>query len=374
MLVIYISSCQSLQPAKTKSQWYQLQQTTSSDCMQWPLRDGDLRIDEVIAVKGYKPGFLVSGLRRNNSPFAYFSEYKSGKPAPDEFRQFQINPGQRLIGAHSDNGQLVIASAINTENGSKVILQNLANKETLAEKHMPNLEILDGKLVSSRNGFWLLLESSDHRTSAMFAGLGKGPPSLQSLDGASWVNQPTLVPSGAEPTALVIWQDDASQPRIHTQVVRESGTALPSVILPLETNDLEGWAATARNQRLYVALVEGDTMVGEAQLKITTFRFANSGFIAEKSTKFAINDVHTSAPLFLDGSEGLELVLLNWIDEESTIARYLVTSPQGSKPRFSGVFPKGLRIMGQLAAAGEGDFVVTRHRSGLQWIFQQCRI
>lgn|GEM_PF-6542428 len=371
---LYICGCQSLQTTKTKSNWYQLQQVSKSDCFSWPLREGDLRIDHVIPVKGSKSGLLVSGLRRNSSPFAYFAPFQTDKPEPEDFESFQLTQGEQLIGAHSGQGQLIIASAINGDSGSKLVLQSLTAKRVLLEHNFSSQEILDGELISSRNGFWLLLKTSNHRSNAVFVALNNGRYTVHPISSQSWPNHPTLIPSGAEATALVVWLDDDSPPKIHTQALRESGSVMPESILRNGIRDLEVYAATARDQRLYIGLVEGDTMVGEAHLRVNVFRLADTGFTLEKSVKFALNDVHTSAPLFLDASGGLELVLLNWIDEESTIARYQIGSLLGSKPRFSGVFSTGMRIMGHLASPTEGDFVVTRHRSGPQWTFQQCRI
>ncbi len=373
-LICYIASCQTLRSQKTTSKWYQLQQTDISECFQWPLRESDLRIDEIVPVKGQRPGLLVSGLRRNNSPFAYFSDFKAQRPAIDDFQNLQLAPGQRLIGAHSEHGRILVASVFNSDSGSKAVLQLIGSKQNLAEYALPELEIIDGELIASRNGFWLLLKTAENKFTAIFVDTKKERPTMRHLPKQNWLNQPILIPSGAEPTALVAWHDDSLPPQTFTQIIRESGTMNPPSILPLVVTDLEAWAATARNQRLYVATVEGDTMVGDAQLKIASFQFGSSGFAPEITKKYPLVDVHTSGPRFLDGALGLELVLLNWIDEESTIARYLVSMSAGTKPRYSGVFPKGLRIIGQVTTDNKGDFVVTRHRTGLQWIFQQCHI
>jgi hypothetical protein len=88
-----------------------------------------------------------------------------------------------------------------------------------------------------------------------------------------------------------------------------------------------------------------------------------------------LKDVHVSDPVFLASAKGLQVLTLNWVDDESTIARYVVAGGTVGKPVYSGIFPKGSRIVDAFAGNDPSDtFVMMRHKNDTNWIFQLCKL
>ena len=156
-------------------------------------------------------------------------------------------------------------------------------------------------------------------------------------------------------------------------MVRETGTFEQPARLNIDAELVESWASTAANKRLYLATVQGDTLAGEAVINISEFSLGSNGFRLERSHKHMLNDVHVTEPRFLDGNRGVEILLMNWIDEESTIARYLGSPAGPNKPLYSGIFPKGTRIIASFSHE-ESDVLIARFRTGNQWNFQLCHL
>jgi hypothetical protein len=148
--------------------------------------------------------------------------------------------------------------------------------------------------------------------------------------------------------------------------------------MPLDIDaqsQVESWSAAQFGGGTYLAFVDGDSMIGQADLKIS---YVNSvdGATAVKWTKASpLKDVHVTEPVFLASAKGLEVLLLNWIDEESTIARYMVAGGTVGKPAYSGIYPKGARIVDAFTGESPDDlYVVTRHRDDTRWAFNICEI
>jgi hypothetical protein len=66
---------------------------------------------------------------------------------------------------------------------------------------------------------------------------------------------------------------------------------------------------------------------------------------------------------------------MQWVDEESTIGRYKIAGGQLGKPMYSGIFPKGSRVMAAFTRQKEGDlFVVVRHKHEEGWGYRICEL
>src|SRR5690606_20573578 len=106
------------------------------------------------------------------------------------------------------------------------------------------------------------------------------------------------------------------------------------------TSQVESWNAAGHGGGYYLAVVDGDSLIGQSDLKVSFFNW-NEGSAPVRWTKGTpLKDVHVTEPFFLASDRGLEAMVLKWIDEESTIARYKVAANGLGKPEYSGIFPK----------------------------------
>ena len=371
-----IMSCQTSGSQKSASNWYPISQSEQVKCSLWPLRDGDLQIDEINVVKGSTGGLIVSGLRRNGGRFHYYSPLTSNSPAIEDFATLSLGRAATVIGGTNSGSTMYAVVARNDENNVAIELRSVPGNILSFSKYTGTKSIVDGEATLTRNGIWLSYKTDDNLYHLIFFNTGEAKKiTAHPVTNLTMTNPPTVIPSGAESTALIIWHEDEGNRPFKTQVIREDGTSDAAADLDARYSPVESWAARALNRHLYLATIEGDTMIGQADLKVTEFSLTEAGFKPGLTDSYALTDIHTTEPTFFQGRNGLEVLLLNWIDEESTIARYHVNGTRPGKPSYSGIFQKGTRIIGTLPSpVQDAEYLVTRHREGTRWAFQLCRL
>jgi hypothetical protein len=376
ILVACTVSCQTPGSKKSASNWYPLSQSEQVNCSLWPLRDGELQIDEINVVKGSLGGFFVSGLKRNGGRFHYYSPMNSDSPAIENFTTLSLGGAATVLGGTHYGSSLYAVVARNEENNVTIELRTVPGNILLFSKYTGIKPVVDGEAILARNGIWLSYKTDDNLYHLIFFNIREAKKiTAHPATNLTLTNPPTVIPSGAESSALIVWHEDERDRPFKTQVIREDGTSDAATDLNGRYSQVESWTAQALNRHLYLATIEGDTMIGQADLKVTEFNLTQAGFKPEPSDSYALTDIHTTEPAFFHGRNGLEVLLLNWIDEESTIARYHVNSSRPSKPTYSGIFQKGTRIIGtSQAPAHDAEYLVTRHREGTRWAFQLCRL
>ena len=376
ILVTCTMSCQTPGSKKSGSNWYPLSQSEQVNCSLWPLRDGELQIDEINVVKGSMGGFLVSGLKRNGGRFHYYAPLNSDSPAIEDFATLSLGGAATVLGGTHYGAGIYALVARNDENNVSIELRTVPGNILSFSKYTGIKSIVDGEATLARNGIWLSYKTEDNLYHLIFFNTREAKKiTAHPVTNLTLPNPPTVIPSGAESTALIVWHEDEGDRPFKTQVIREDGTSDTAADLDGRFSQVESWSARAQNRHLYLATIEGDTMIGKADLRVTEFNLTQSGFKHEPSDSYALTDIHTTEPAFFQGRNGLEVLLLNWIDEESTIARYHLNSTRPSKPSYSGIFQKGTRIIGTLQApVNDAEYLVTRHREGTRWAFQLCRL
>ena len=371
-----IVCCQSPGTKNSASNWYPLSKSEKVNCSRWPLRDGELQIDEVNVVKGSSGGLLVSGLKRNGGQFNYFSPINSDSPAIGNFAPLGLGPTAIVLGGTQSGSNLYAVIARNDENNVALELRTVPDNILSFSNYTGIKPIVAGEITLARSGIWLSYKTEDNFYHLIFFNTREAKKITgHPITDLALPNPPTVIPSGAESTALIIWHDDKSDRPFKTQVIREDGSSDAAADLDGRYGQVESWAARALNRHLYLATIEGDTMIGQADLKVAEFNLTQVGFKPVHTASYVLTDIHTTEPQFFQGRNGLEVLLLNWIDEESTIARYHVGSSSPGKPSYSGIFQKGTRIMGTLQdPVQDAEYLVTRHREGTHWTFQLCRL
>jgi hypothetical protein len=140
-------------------------------------------------------------------------------------------------------------------------------------------------------------------------------------------------------------------------------------------NGVESWAATQYGTGYNLAMVDGDSLIGQAELNVTAFDWIDEAASTKWTKGVPLKDVHVSDPVFLASAKGLQVLTLNWVDDESTIARYIVAGGTLGKPVYSGIYPKGSRIVEAFAGDDASEtYVIMRHKDDTNWIVQLCRL
>lgn len=148
--------------------------------------------------------------------------------------------------------------------------------------------------------------------------------------------------------------------------------ASPGAILNLGES-VEAWTVGLSDEGAILAAIVGDSLVGEASLRVGKIDLASKNGALKFIGRSDLKDIHATEPSIIQTARWPEVLIVNWVDEESTIARYIVHGEDISKPLFSGLFHKGTRIVGQLSPKDPSHvLVLTRHRVESRWVYQIC--
>ena len=190
---------------------------------------------------------------------------------------------------------------------------------------------------------------------------------------------------------------------------------------------IENWSATYKNNSLYLATVQGDSMIGEASLVVDKYqlkpsieskkkeklekkedntstidndkdkkddRTKNKNININKNTKkeelillkseltggSSIPLAHLSSPVWLNSEEGLSVLIFKWLDNESTVGSYSIEETR-VKDSYSltlkqldlGIFPNSSRIE-KVYSMDKKDYMVIKTQNNYFGEFSICKL
>ena len=117
--------------------------------------------------------------------------------------------------------------------------------------------------------------------------------------------------------------------------------------------------------------VDGDSLIGQTKLKVTFLKWENGGPNINWTKAITVENIHMTAPVLVSTLGSLKILMTNWMDEESTVAHYLVEDGEFSFVNYYGVFVQGAQI--QAAFSREGRlFSLIREKTKEQWAYSLC--
>lgn len=362
---------------KPSSNWATLDEAASVTCHAWPRREKDLDLRDVMYTGKAVPMFLVSGVARDGGPFYYAAPFtKDTDVDVERVKDMNFGRGSRLAGG-----------VIFGNKAYAVVAQPKADKATLEVRSVPDNvvrfqfdlgagDVSDGSVEQFGGVAWVMLHREDGDVTMFRLESVKGKVIGKGIAGVRWRDRPQIVAAGATGGILAVHREGGGTSPFKVRSIAADGTA-NSRVMDLDVkarSEIESWAVTRLGGSYYLAFVDGDSLVGLSSLKVANFSAEDDGSATVNWTRESVlKDVHVGEPSFQEAGGKLEVLLLNWVDEESTIARYQVSPAGLGKPKFSGIFPKGTRIALGLAA-GDDRFIVTRHKDDNRWAFQLCEL
>ena len=378
LLLAYIAGCTTLGGHETTSGWSALLHSSKVECSTWPLRDKDLQIDDLIWIAGGKPGFLLAGLKRDASPLNYFAPFDGDEAVdPEQFAPLNLGAHAVMLGGGTAGGQNVVVVAHNNGGKSTFDVRSLPGNIVKYKGDLGAFQVVEGNVTQAKGSLWLTVKSEDNIYHLLQIDTSKpGKLSSRALAAPTFSEQPKLLGSQAGGGVTVLWKEGDTGKPLRLQVLRADGSMDGAITLELQVaSQAESWAATSHAGMIYLALIDGDTMIGQAEVKVAAVYQGSTGTGVKWIKAIQLRDTHAQEPVIVATSRGLEVLVLNWIDEESTIARYMVAGASIGKPTYSGVFQKGARILEAFAGPDQKDaFVVTRSRNDKRWAYQLCKI
>lgn len=365
---------------KTRSGWSVLAKTEDARCAPWPRRSQDLQTDELNVIFGAKKGILASGLKRDASQQNVYAPFNDDPQIePDDMLTLNIGRTGVLLGGTTFGGRPAAVVAQNvSENKATLEVRTVTDNVVKFKGDLATVNVVEGTVAEAKGGLWIVFKSDENEYRVAFLDQRKPTaPVLKAVPGLKLAERPALVAAATRPGALLVWREGETGRPFKAQSLQEDVAEGSAVSLDVTVKDpVESWAVAQNSGSYYFAVVEGDSLVGQASLRLTRLGYSDGVFSAKGSWGTAIKDTHVSDPVFLASSKGLEVMLLNWVDEESTIARYLVPAGQTlGKPTYTGIFPKGTRIAHAFTGQGADErFVITRHKDESQWSFNICEL
>lgn len=375
--MVTLCSCVHKQASRIKSGWYPLTKAEDISCTSWPLRDKDLKVEAIVPFRGENPGFFVSFIKRNGAKSFYFAPMERGvSPNPSRFIPLDLPRGALLLGGTTIKGVTHVILLIGESD--RVFLEVRNIHSGVQEQRIP----LDtkgysrGQVIEGQGGQWLLIEDESGQSKVYF--LDFNSQRNRALKAMPLEIEEEARIALVQGRLLLTYRANQKSHILHITWINPSDSGKIWHGSPMQPQldlggPVEAWSVGTLPSGPILAAIVGDSLVGDAKLIFAKLDLNSKNGKLQLIGKVDLRDIHVSEPLFSETSRGTELLLVNWVDEESTIARYIVKSEGPSKPLFSGLFSKGAHLVGLLQAKESGQIqVLTRHRIDSQWVYQVC--
>lgn len=371
-----------------KSEWSKLKEAKATHCKDWPVGEDVLEVRDIKVTSVGGTSFIVSAIARSGEPLHYLVPF-DGKVTIDRDDQRLLPFGKKAVplGASVVRGTPVAWLGQSDVDGHGFVeLRSLADNTVVSKVPIKGHLIQEGEAFADESGSWLFYQGARHIDDGTMEAVGNGYPilarsemtksglSFRSFEQLQYQGQPRML-SGKD-RATIIWPRSIKrETQFFVREVAESGKVVSSSSLSLKVKDLEGWAvATLPNENL-LAYVEGDSLVGNASLQIVRFTVGELGTKVLSSKRIQLANQHVSDPVWVVQNGEAHLMLLTWVDEESTAIIVKVGVREVKDPVLSGIFRKGSRIGGAFIDPKSGDlFSLMRYREANSWKWQLCKV
>lgn len=372
-LPLMLIGCVGFGTPKTSSKWAILSKTKELNCDAWPIREKDLRIDEIKYFRGEEPGFIVSGMKRNGNSMSYWAPFKRGvKLNSKTFINIPTDGDIVVAGGGSINKDPSVGLIVNRMRSSAFEIRAIKTGKIKFQSDIRQSNIKDAWLVENLPNSWLITHKDDNDAHVFL--LRTNPDiSLSFVPGAVFKEPPIVLATYGLERAISL---RFKQNKIIGRTLTMDRHPQEDFELDLSIKEeIESWTATGYRDDYFVSYVDGDSIVGRAELRLSRLRIDGGGAVTSDFPPATLKDVHVGQPVFVTTSTGLSLLLMQWMDDESTIARFDISHSGLEAPVYTGIFPKGGRIVATIADEKDEDvFVVVRHKNNDEWSYQICEL
>lgn len=362
-----------------KSEWIALDHAESIECSPWPKRPKDLRIETIKPIYDSKEklhGFIVSVLTRSASRGQYFLPFQNSVELNlQKSQKIELPRGGISLGGTLFGKRTMIFTAQNTAKGVQLELRSVPDNVVRGKALLASESIDDGFISSTQGGFWLQYEDNNSEKVALIKTLPKDQIEIRRIP-IAFDSKPILV--SAPKGAFFVWRPDEPKALFKYRWVAslEGGGGIPGPVSTLPyriQSQIESWTFGKNKEQYLLVAVDGDTLIGQAQLVVNSIKFGPTGATLATSHQLRIKDTHTTEPVIAPASQTSEILMLNWIDEESTIARYKLNDQGIAKPSHMGIFAKGTKIQWISKDPNEDNvYFLTKNKSDTEWNYSLC--
>ena len=388
---LVLVGCVSPENGPVKSQWAELDQVERVNCAAWPLSKSDLGVEAVVPLEVGDTDGLIASVRLRTNRLAHYYAPFAGKVTldPDDFSRLNLGEGAVVLGAVRIGSQTHMAVMQQRFEKAVLELRSVPSNEVVAILEGLPGEISTGSVLSSKNGFWLLIKHHEQHSSLFFVrfespAVKSGQVLSQKLSAVKFealklTSLPVILQKAHTDEIYLVNFDSVAAGKGRKDVFsvgRADGSGQFSSLknMPVKVeSEVESFSAFAHQGQYYLGYIDGDSMVGKARLRVSRFVWESSPVVAD-SASVVLEDVHVSDPIWIPGGTELSVGVLKWVDEESTLASYKVQAGALVNSNAAGIFQKGSRITGVFGTKNGQNFLVMRSRETNTWKFRLCHL
>src|SRR5262249_20759940 len=155
--------------------------------------------------------------------------------------------------------------------------------------------------VPAPGGGYLAYKSEDNRYHVAWLSV-KGAKADVKVLTPTFPDRPEVLVAAGRPGATLLFKDGESGKPFRFQTVGADGAVSAAAPLDVPVRaQVETWAATAAPGGLYVAVVDGDSMIGSSELSASYLVWSAAGPTVRWTKGQPLKDVHATEPVFLNG-------------------------------------------------------------------------
>ena len=179
--------------------------------------------------------------------------------------------------------------------------------------------------------------------------------------------------------ALIVEGAPASEEKagLKFQTLGNLGELIRTDIIDFEVKGgLESWAVTSGRGETLVALITGDSMIGQSILHIGSINLRQEVPTWGWRKELPLPDIHVSEPVWIE-TTGVSpvLTIMKWVDAEATLGLYRVAANTVKQYPDQGIHRKGSIVSTGFEDAHDIRLTaILRHREGDIWKFELCKI
>ncbi len=380
------TTCTSTSSQNLTSNWSALRDVGKVDCAAWPLREGELAVEHLSLVDGVPPSFVAEIRMRNQTRGVAHAVYAaSSQIDADDIQAVVLSAGAKVLAGAQFGEKKLIAVAQQKNDKTLLDLRQFPQNVVAYSGVQFAQPLAAARLIGGTAGLWLTFKPADSGRSVeetpaqvifMKPGVKGG---LQRQDfKVSFNDFPAVLPKAGTGEAVALWHDTSDgAPKFKVAKLREDGSMSAVAVLAVPVNHaVESWSAVAAGAHSFLAYVDGDSMVGQASIKIAKISWDENLPVVNWVRTRSLSDIHVGDPVWVAAADKAAYVLIpQWVDEENTVASYRVGPDDIEGMAVSGVFPKGTRVeSGFYDAKKSRVYAFLRQKASVGWRYDLCHL
>jgi hypothetical protein len=392
--LVIVQSCSAFRPQRAASEWQALDSATDVSCAKWPMPPKALSIRDIDFIPGAENFFITDYMLRTgaSSRERYVNRFSNKTEIEVEDLQLRKFGSESMLvgGGEYDRKPSV---ALIQKKSSRFIFELRSIEDNIVRYSvpLPYDDIVAGQLHIAGSHLWLRLSRTkgnasveDARVSLLhlqpaLKATGKRSSLVLRTFNSDWDPSMALISLDKPEKLLTIWGektgiDNRSFRFFVASADSSSGTVDGRREIEITTDaNVESWSVVPFKGGFLLAIVDGDSLVGQSKLKIARLlwegEYHRVGWLKTRS----LDNEHVSEPEWLMRGDQAVLLLPKWVDGESTIAAYTVSAGDVENSQAIGVFPNGVRVMESFLSKKD-NYALIRYRKSNHVQYELCNL